>query len=53
MEDIIAMYKSGGDLLADAKAIIEAARSAAYRSVNVALVQRNWLLGKRISEEDL
>lgn len=53
MEDIIAMYKGGGDLLADAKAIIEAARSAAYRSVNVALVQRNWLLGKRISEEDL
>ena len=53
MEDIIAMYKGGGDLLADAKAIIDAARSAAYRSVNVALVQRNWLLGKRISEEDL
>lgn len=53
MEDIIAMYKGGGDLLADAKTIIEAARSAAYRSVNVALVQRNWLLGKRISEEDL
>ena len=53
MEDIIAMYKGGGDLLADAKAIIEASRSAAYRSVNVALVQRNWLLGRRISEEDL
>ena len=53
MEDIIAMYKGGGDLLADAKAIIDAARSAAYRSVNAALVQRNWLLGKRISEEDL
>jgi hypothetical protein len=53
MEDVIAMYKGGGDLLADAKAIIETARSAAYRSVNVALVQRNWLLGKRISEEDL
>lgn len=53
MEDIIAMCKGGGDLLADAKAIIEAARSVAYRSVNVALVQRNWLLGKRISEEDL
>ncbi len=53
MEDIIAKYKSGGDLLEDAKAIIEAARTAAYRSVNAALVQRNWLLGKRISEEDL
>jgi predicted nuclease of restriction endonuclease-like (RecB) superfamily len=53
MEDVIAMYKGGGDLLTDAKAIIETARSAAYRSVNVALVQRNWLLGKRIAEEEL
>lgn len=53
MEDIITMYKGGGNLLADAKTIIETARSAAYRSVNVALVHRNWLLGKRISEEDL
>lgn len=53
MEDVIAMYKGDGDLLTDAKAIIETARSAAYRSVNVALVQRNWLLGKRIAEEEL
>lgn len=53
MHDLIEMYKGGGDLLTDAKAIIETARSAAYRSVNVALVQRNWLLGKRIAEEEL
>ena len=53
MEDVIAIYKGDGDLLTDAKAIIETARSAAYRSVNVALVQRNWLLGKRIAEEEL
>ena len=53
MEDVIAMYTGDGDLLTDAKAIIETARSAAYRSVNVALVQRNWLLGKRIAEEEL
>ena len=26
-------------------------RSFAYRAINVALVQRNWLLGKRIAEE--
>lgn len=46
-------YSKGKDLLADARAIIEAARAGAYRAVNVALVQRNWLLGKRIAEEEL
>ena len=43
----------GADLLQDARAIIEAARTGAYRAVNAALVQRNWLLGKRIAEEKL
>lgn len=28
-------------------------RSVARRAVNVTLVQRNWLLGKRIAEEEL
>ena len=51
--DIEIQYANNGTLTADAKAIIDAAKSAAYRSVNVALVQRNWLLGKRISEEIL
>lgn len=46
-------YSTGGTLAADAKGIIDAARSAAYRSVNVALVRRNWLLGRRIAEEVL
>ena len=46
-------YSTGGTLAADAKSIIDAARSAAYRSVNVALVRRNWLLGRRIAEEVL
>ena len=46
-------YASGGDLLADARTIIDGARQYAYSAVNVALVQRNWLLGKRISEEIL
>lgn len=43
----------GAGLLEDARAIIEAARRGAYRAVNAALVQRNWLLGKRIAEEEL
>jgi len=42
-----------GSLLSDSQAIIEQARSAAYMSVNVLLVQRNWLLGRRIVAEQL
>ncbi|MBQ9431184.1 MAG: DUF1016 family protein [Kiritimatiellae bacterium] len=46
-------YSKSADLLADARAIIDAAQKSAYRSVNAALVYRNWLLGRRIAEEDL
>lgn len=46
-------YPKGKDLLADVRTIIVAARGTAYRMVNAALVQRNWLLGKRIAEEEL
>ena len=44
-------YINTKDLLTDASTIIEQAKVVAYRSVNVVLVKRNWLLGKRISEE--
>lgn len=40
-------------LLTDSKAIIEQALGTAYRMVNILLVKRNWLLGKRIAEEEL
>ena len=53
MEQLPIEYRNSGKLLDDAKFIVETARAVAYRSVNVALVQRNWLLGKRISEEEL
>ena len=33
--------------------IIESAQKAAYQAVNIALVQRNWLLGYRIASEEL
>jgi len=46
-------YVKSADLLHDAQQIIETAQSFAYRAVNVAMVQRNWLLGKRIAEEEL
>jgi predicted nuclease of restriction endonuclease-like (RecB) superfamily len=47
------VYVRSTDLLHDAQQIIESARSVAYHAVNVSMVQRNWLLGKRIAEEEL
>ena len=46
-------YINSQDLFADASAIIETAKNIACRSINITLVQRNWLLGKRIAEEQL
>ena len=46
-------YIQTQNLLVDTSTIIESAKNAAYRSVNVVLVKRNWLLGKRIAEEQL
>ena len=42
-----------GDIFIDAQNIIEQTRNYAYQAVNVAMVQRNWLLGKRIADEEL
>lgn len=50
---MIEQFHNSGDILSDASLIIEAAQDTAYRAVNVALLQRNWLLGKRIAEEEL
>ena len=44
-------YVRSDDLLADSRNIVESARHFAYKAINTALVQRNWLLGKRIAEE--
>lgn len=46
-------YINSQNLLADASTIIETAKNVACRSINVVLVQRNWLLGKRIVEEQI
>ncbi len=46
-------YHRTGDVLKDTEQIVDAARSRAYQSVNVLLVQRNWLIGRRIAEEEL
>lgn len=37
----------GGELAQDLGKIIERAQQAAYRSVDVMLVYRNWFIGKR------
>lgn len=41
------------DILKDMCSIIESSQKAAYQAVNTTLVQRNWLLGYRISSEEL
>lgn len=47
------VYQQSGDLFQDAAKIIESAQQVAYRAVDRVLVLRNWLLGKRISENEL
>ncbi len=42
-----------GNILNDACHIIETAQRAAYRAVDSILVRRNWLLGRRIAQEEL
>lgn len=46
-------YSQTENLLDDARHIIESARGYAYRAVNAAMIQRNWLLGKRIAIEEM
>lgn len=46
-------YIQTSDLIQDAKCIISEAQRFAYQAVNVTLVKRNWMLGKRIAEEEL
>lgn len=41
------------DIFKDVQNIIENTRNYAYQAVNMAMVQRNWLLGKRIADEEL
>lgn len=41
------------DIVKDACNIIESTQKEAFRAVNTMLITRNWLLGKRICEEEL
>ena len=49
----LVQYAKTGDILRDMREIIEVSRESAYQAVNLALVRRNWLLGRRIAEEEL
>jgi hypothetical protein len=44
--------KNNSQYIADIKAILDAAKQQVYSSVNSAMVQAYWLIGKRIVEEE-
>ena len=50
---MIIKYQNTDNVLEDVCSIIESARDYAYKSVNIALIERNWLIGYRIAEEEL
>ena len=52
LENTAIHYIKSDNLLQDTQQIIETAQQFAYKAVNIALIQRNWLLGKRIAEEE-
>lgn len=55
MEDnaLLAGFENTGNIMRDMREIIESSRLTAYQAVNSVLVRRNWLLGRRIAEEEL
>lgn len=50
---MVIKYKNTENVLDDVCFIIDSAKNYAYHSVNIALVERNWLIGYRIAEEEL
>ena len=51
--DLIDHFVKSDNLLDDVCEIIESSRKTAYQAINIALVQRNWLLGRRIASEEM
>lgn len=47
------IYRRTGDVVADARWIVEESRRLAHRAADQTLVRRNWALGRRIAEEEL
>lgn len=46
---MIIKYQNTDNVLEDICSIIDSAKNYAYQSVNMALVERNWLIGYRIA----
>ena len=53
MANELLKYIRTGSVFEDACNIIETAQKVAYSAVDLTLVHRNWLLGKRIADEEL
>ena len=51
--NVMENYKKTDNIVSDMQNIIDASQKQAFQSVNTALVQRNWLIGYRIAEEEL
>lgn len=51
--DIMENYKKSDNIILDMQKIIETSQQKALQAVNTALVQCNWLIGRRIAEEEL
>lgn len=52
-KDMNIKYQNTDNVLEDICSIINSARDYTYRSINATLVERNWLIGYRIAEEEL
>lgn len=51
--DIMSIYQKSENILLDIQNIIEISQQQAYHAVDTILSQRNWLIGYRISEEEI
>ena len=51
--DLTNQITTTNDITKDIETIVEQTKSTAVYAVNIALLQRNWLIGKRIDEEVL
>lgn len=49
----LVQYQNSNDIYGDICQIVDSSQITAYKSVNEILVIRNWLIGRRISEEEL
>lgn len=51
--DMLQQVENTGDIVSDICKIIDGTQKQAYRAVDTILIMRNWMIGKRIAEEEL